>query len=587
MKKIFGVLFVFLLMGTFFHSNSERTLAQASDPIPANFFVHTATADNSVDHITTLDHPLLNGNPDAVLIVTQNFNPSGLGNVYNDRAIGVYYFNGLWHLYNENQEVLPNNASFNVYIAGDADVSFTHVHDADNKGLNETFLDHPQLNNRPDQVPFSTHYWTPHQVYNLETTYAGYQQDVNRWAIFKEQTDEFNFLPENAAFHVVLPSPQHETFVHEATSSNITSNWTEVDHPLLNENPDAIFFAETRWDDGLTNYGKNTRSNLGVWYSQSTQKWNVFTQDLSDINEESKFNILIPKSLSPNETFLTLSPEYDLDFTILRGGDPVDTGTNPENPQLYVGIEEFFEKIALLQFDLGAIPADATITSAKLKIWHEEAIPSNAAPRQICVHQVNEVWNEATANLDMPEIGTECVAPQTVGSTEKLENFSDLTPLIQSWVNGSVPDHGLALKVSEDVFGYIGFDSLEGVLQPELTIGYRVQNSAEISLSASNAMAGTNITITGSGFIPGGYTGQIFWDGVSQAEFEIPAGGAFSTEFQIPEDATAGEHTITVCSLSPCATGEFEQTGSATITVSPSSTPSDFVIFLPLIVKDN
>ncbi len=584
MKKIFSVLFLVLSMGAFIHSNSERTLAQTIDPIPANFFIHTATADNSVEHITTLDHPLLNGNPDAVLIVTQNFNPSGSGNVYNDRAIGAYYFGGLWQLYNENQEAMPENASFNIYIANENDESFTHVHDADNKGLNETFLDHPQLNNRPDQVVFNTHYWTPHQVYNPETTYAGYQQSVNRWAIFKEQTDEFNFLPENAAFHVVIPSPLHETFVHEATSSNITSNWTAIDHPLLNENPDAIFFAETNWDG--SNYLKNTRSNLGVWYNQSTQKWNVFTQDLSDVNEESKFNILIPKSLSPNEAFLTLSPEYDLDFTIMRGGSPVDTGTNPSNQQLYVGVDEFWEKIALLQFDLDAIPANATVTSAKLVIWHEEASPENAAARPICIHQVNEVWNEATPNLDMPEIDTECVAQQTVGSTTKLEAFSDLTPLIQSWVDGSVSNNGLALKVSETVFGYIGFDSSEGVIRPELTIGYRVPNSTEISLSTSSALPGANITITGSGFTPGGYEGQIFWDGVSQAEFEIPAGGAFSTGFQIPEDATAGEHTITVCSLSPCTTGEFEQTASATITVLPS-VKSDIVIFLPLIVKDN
>ena len=91
MKKIFGILFLILSMTTFVYSNLEEVQAQTSDPTNVNYFVHTATAENSVEHITTLDHPLLNGNPDAVLIVTQNFNPSELGNVYNDQAIGVYY----------------------------------------------------------------------------------------------------------------------------------------------------------------------------------------------------------------------------------------------------------------------------------------------------------------------------------------------------------------------------------------------------------------------------------------------------------------------------------------------------------------
>ena len=38
-----------------------------------------------------LNNPLTNGEPDAVLTVTQNWNPGGGRGVYNDHPIGVLY----------------------------------------------------------------------------------------------------------------------------------------------------------------------------------------------------------------------------------------------------------------------------------------------------------------------------------------------------------------------------------------------------------------------------------------------------------------------------------------------------------------
>jgi hypothetical protein len=66
----------------------------------------------------------------------------------------------------------------------------------------------------------------------------------------------------------------------------------------------------------------------------------------------------------------------------------------------------------------------------------------------------------------------------------------------------------------------------------------------------------------GSGYVPGDYKGTIRWDGDDVSTFEIPSGGAFSVPYTIPADATEKAHTITVCSGSPCTTGEFEQSAS-------------------------
>lgn len=84
-------------------------------------FVQTATPANTSGYITFINTPSLNGHPSAKLIVTQNWNPGGIGGVYNPHAIGVWYdwSVGEWTIYNEDFASIPGGASFNVLnIAG-------------------------------------------------------------------------------------------------------------------------------------------------------------------------------------------------------------------------------------------------------------------------------------------------------------------------------------------------------------------------------------------------------------------------------------------------------------------------------------
>src|SRR5918997_4421723 len=54
-------------------------------------FVHRATSENVSANSTYIDNPLTNGNPDAILYVTQNWNPGGGGGTYNNHPVGVWY----------------------------------------------------------------------------------------------------------------------------------------------------------------------------------------------------------------------------------------------------------------------------------------------------------------------------------------------------------------------------------------------------------------------------------------------------------------------------------------------------------------
>ena len=88
------------------------------NPGSASVFVHRAAASNISSNWTVIDHSLTNGNPAAVLLVTPNWNPEGSGGVYNDHAVGVWYTNGRWAIFNQDRAAMPAGAAFNVAILG-------------------------------------------------------------------------------------------------------------------------------------------------------------------------------------------------------------------------------------------------------------------------------------------------------------------------------------------------------------------------------------------------------------------------------------------------------------------------------------
>lgn len=82
-------------------------------------FVHRASLVNTVANRTYLDRPLTNENPDAILLVTQNWNPGGRGGIYNDHPVGIRYDEdvGKWEIYNQDRAPMPQDASFNVAVS--------------------------------------------------------------------------------------------------------------------------------------------------------------------------------------------------------------------------------------------------------------------------------------------------------------------------------------------------------------------------------------------------------------------------------------------------------------------------------------
>ena len=88
-------------------------------PTASAGFVHYAERPDTAGHYTYLDNGLTNGQPDAVLSVTQNWNPGGGRGVYNDHPVGAQYDAKLkkWAIYNRDSAPMPEGAAFNFSVS--------------------------------------------------------------------------------------------------------------------------------------------------------------------------------------------------------------------------------------------------------------------------------------------------------------------------------------------------------------------------------------------------------------------------------------------------------------------------------------
>ena len=90
-------------------------------PPAAATFVHRAGVLNTANNYTYLDNELTNGEPDAELSVTQNWNPGGGRGVYNDHPVDTVYDAKLkkWAVFNRDGKPMPKGASFNIAVPAD------------------------------------------------------------------------------------------------------------------------------------------------------------------------------------------------------------------------------------------------------------------------------------------------------------------------------------------------------------------------------------------------------------------------------------------------------------------------------------
>lgn len=219
-----------------------------------------------------LDHPFLNGNPDALLAVSQ----AGWDV---DSAINVFYSGG-WRISNNSVAAIPSTATFWV-LAFDEDSGFRHTTTAGNIAGHITALDDPRLNFNPAARPIVTPETTngPAIPWPIGVFYSS---SFGRWYIFYQDTNQN--MPVNASFSVLVPDAQDWSFVHTATAGNTNNNFTVIDNPDIDQADPHRIFASQRWE------GTYNDNHIGIGWLFSFLIGNV---DGSAMPVDAKFNVFI------------------------------------------------------------------------------------------------------------------------------------------------------------------------------------------------------------------------------------------------------------------------------------------------------
>ena len=251
-------------------------------------FIQSAMSGDMTGDGVSIDHALAS-DPNALVFAMPNFkrpdSHQEIPGVYNDNPICVWYRGSQWVILNQSPVAIPFRAAFNVQILSTGRDAFIHTATSSNTSDYWTAIDSP-LASDPNALIFATFNFSAsvgrgkYNDHPIGVLYTGTQ-----WAIFNR---DLYPMPEGAAFNVQIVNAGMNAFVHTATSSNTTANWTTIDDPLAYD-PNVLVFAMPRGAPG-SNGVKNDHV-IGVWHNKT--QWTIFNQDRVDMPEGTEFNILI------------------------------------------------------------------------------------------------------------------------------------------------------------------------------------------------------------------------------------------------------------------------------------------------------
>lgn len=217
---------------------------------------------------------------------------------------------------------------------------------------------------------------------------------------------------------------------------------------------------------------------------------------------------------------LTLSPSKDNQLT---NGSTNNNGTCSNMDSYNTG---GIDRRALYQFDISALPADAVITSASLKLY---SIAVGTANTTVRAHRVTSNWDEGAAcaaagasnwtqrltagsNWTLAGGDYDPTASATLTGVSTANQFYSftITSLVQAWENGTVANNGLILLNDLGFLG-VSWTSKEWTTvsqRPALIINYTsastqstfspaVDNVISQSTPSTNYGSALNTTISG------------------------------------------------------------------------------------------
>ncbi len=270
----------------------------------AEWFLHRATDDNINGNTVNLPRHLTDDAAQKVFAGPLRFGyfPSHL-----NRNIGLWYTGANWSVYNEVPAFsFQPDSHWACYIAEGTDTAFTHVHVAASQSVfKRSYLDHSALNGQPDAILTLAHNWSVNYVYNNQYSFVDYNTTLGRWYIYGYiPNDEFTDIPPNAAWNILVHAPGTNAYIHTATAGTITDDRSELDHPYLNNNPNALVLVTPEYaPSGIGMQFAPTE----VEYDSVTGRWNLDALDDTPFRENARFHLFVAPGPNTSEPVLDIT----------------------------------------------------------------------------------------------------------------------------------------------------------------------------------------------------------------------------------------------------------------------------------------
>jgi len=288
-------------------------------------YVHTVTAENSEFNVTYLDHPDLNNKPNAGIVFSHVMNPNGGSDVLNNNLSSLTYSGSefKWAIFNEGNVNMIIGSSYNIYITEDANV-IDHVSNGANAGsfgADTSVIDDSNLNGQnPGPKAIINRYWDPNAVNNLHNYGFYYDNGFGRRGIY---TLDGADIPDGAGFRVMVANNGTASYSHISIPGNSNENFTVLDHPDLNGNPNASFVFTHYW--GVNGVQSEVTQNSVFAAKYTGSFWAIAIEDgFTGIFDGLAFDIVIAPQeilgINDNElnTSLTLAPNPSTDYITIN-----------------------------------------------------------------------------------------------------------------------------------------------------------------------------------------------------------------------------------------------------------------------------
>lgn len=253
-------------------------------------FRHQANEQNTdkwAGNYTRLDHPRLNGNPDAIIFVNAiwAFDPAlPSKGTSNPNSLEVDYRNGYWYICNRDPKINITNGdtdgighAFNVLIAPPGiPNAFVSVADAVNTQhkLSRMYIDNQHCNGKPDALIMAT----PRGgvISNREIGVSYEAGGIQKWFVYHQldisdpnavYLDE-NQFPIGAAVNVLVLDEKRLGnllgFKHQYTAETKAVSGTFLTHEALDGKAEAMAFVTQAWPPGVN--GAHNPIPIGLWF---------------------------------------------------------------------------------------------------------------------------------------------------------------------------------------------------------------------------------------------------------------------------------------------------------------------------------